>query len=146
MRADTAGNVEKLLRYCAEAKNRRFGVIDLAIGVDMTQAFNTAVAEIPESEWFRLNGKVDGKLEWANQEYAEVCYVPSWVGQSKKDLGYRYLTVRQPLGDEKSPKKKKESELPFQTMDMKSVKYKLTGMVTNRDLPGDDVIWWYRER
>lgn len=31
-------------------------------------------------------------------------------------------------------------------MEMESVKYKLTGMVTNRDLPGDNLIWWYRER
>ncbi len=146
LRSDTAGNVEKLLRYCAEGKNTRFGVIEFAIGVDVTQEFKKAVAEIPESEWFRLNRKVDGKLEWTNQEYAEVCFVPSWVGQSKKGPVYRYLAVRQPLGDEKSPKKKKESELPFQTMDMKSVKYKLTGMGTNRDLPGDDLIWWYRER
>jgi hypothetical protein len=146
VRSDTAGNVEKLLRYCAEAKNRRFGVIELAIGVDVTQEFKKAVTEIPESEWFRLNRKVNGKLEWTNQEYAEVCFVPNWVGQSKKGPVYRYLAVRQPLDDEKSPKKKKESELPFQTMEMKSVKYKLTGMVTNRDLPGDDLIWWYRER
>ena len=46
----------------------------------------------------------------------------------------------------KSAKKKKDSELPFQTMAMKSVTYKLTGIVTNSDLPGDDLIWWYRER
>ena len=31
-------------------------------------------------------------------------------------------------------------------MDMQRVKYKVTGLVTNRDLPGDNLIWWYRER
>ena len=75
-------------------------MIEFAIGVDVTQAFKTTVAEIPESEWFRLNRKVAGKLEWTNQEYAEVCFVPSWIGQSNEGPVYRYLAVRQPLGDD----------------------------------------------
>jgi hypothetical protein len=149
LRSDTAGNVEKLLRYCAEAKNKRFNLIEFAIGVDVTQEFKKAVAEIPESEWFRLNRKVNGELEWTNQEYAEVCFVPNWVGQSKNGPVYRYVAVREPLGENKRPKKTQKttkSELPFPTMDMQRVKYKVTGLVTNRDLPGDDLIWWYRER
>jgi hypothetical protein len=35
---------------------------------------------------------------------------------------------------------------PFQTMDWGSMKYKVTAVVTNRDIPGDEVIGWYRER
>ena len=31
-------------------------------------------------------------------------------------------------------------------MDWGAVKYKVTGVVTNRDMPGDEVIRWYRER
>ncbi len=147
LRSDTARYVENLLRYCGEAKNPRFGVIQFAIGVDVTQEFKKAVGEVPESEWFRLYRKVDGKLQWTNQEYAEVCFVPNWVGHSKKGPAYRYLAIRQPMEDERRPNKKnKESELPFQTMEMESVKYKVTGVVTNHDIPGDDLIWWYRER
>ena len=35
---------------------------------------------------------------------------------------------------------------PFPTMDWGSVKYKVTGMVTNLGLPAEEVISWYRER
>jgi len=31
-------------------------------------------------------------------------------------------------------------------MDWGAVKYKVTGVVTNRDFPGEEVIRWYRER
>jgi hypothetical protein len=149
LRSDSAGYVEKLLRYCAEAKNKRFGVIEFAVGTDVTQEFKKAVSEVAKSEWFRLNRKVDGRLHETNQEYAEVCFVPSWVGESKKGPVYRYIAIREPFVEEKRTKKRKqtkESELPFQTMDINRVKYKVTGVVTNRDLPGDELIWWYRER
>ena len=36
--------------------------------------------------------------------------------------------------------------LSFPTMDWGGVKHKVTGIVTNRDLPADELIWWYRER
>jgi hypothetical protein len=36
--------------------------------------------------------------------------------------------------------------LPFPTMDWGPVKYKVTGVVTNRDVAGDELIWWYRAR
>jgi hypothetical protein len=37
-------------------------------------------------------------------------------------------------------------QLPFPTLNMGEVRYKMTGVVTNRDLPGDDAIRWYRGR
>ena len=37
--------------------------------------------------------------------------------------------------------------LPFPTMEMAGKGWhKVTGVVTNRGLPGDDLIWWYRHR
>jgi hypothetical protein len=39
LRSDTAGYQHNLLRYCAKGENRRFGVIDFAIGCDVTQEF-----------------------------------------------------------------------------------------------------------
>jgi Transposase DDE domain group 1 len=39
LRSDTAGYQEELLLYCGEGKNPRFGVIEFAIGADVTEAF-----------------------------------------------------------------------------------------------------------
>ena len=36
MRSDTAGYQQEFLRYCAEGKDQGFGVIEFAVGVDVT--------------------------------------------------------------------------------------------------------------
>ena len=51
LRSDTAGYQEELLLYCGEGKDPRFGVIDFAIGADVTEAFRRAVLATAESEW-----------------------------------------------------------------------------------------------
>ncbi len=48
LRSDTAAYQQDLLKYCAEGKNRRFGVIEFAIGADVTAEFRQAVAQLPE--------------------------------------------------------------------------------------------------
>ena len=48
LRTDTAGYDHKLLQFCAEGYSR-FGVIEFAIGVDVTAAFQAAVAEVSGS-------------------------------------------------------------------------------------------------
>jgi hypothetical protein len=145
LRTDSAGYVEALLVYCAEGKNSRFGVIEFAVGADMTQEFKKAIAE-PETVWQPLSRKVNGKPVATGQEYAEVCFVPSWVGAKKHGPEYRFLAIREPLQPNKGARKTKEADLPFPTMDFGTVRYKVTGLVTNRTIPGDEVIWWYRER
>lgn len=89
LRSDTAGYQTELLRYCAEGRNERFGVIDFAIGVDVTEAFKTAVAEVPSAEWKPLRRMVKGHWQDTGQQWAEVCYVPNWAGHSKNtpDVG-----------------------------------------------------------
>ena len=39
-----------------------------------------------------------------------------------------------------------QQEFPFQTLEMQHNEYKLFGVVTNRDLPGNDLITWHRTR
>jgi Transposase DDE domain group 1 len=144
LRSDTAGYQQQLLLYCGEGKDPRFGVIDFAIGADVTEAFRTAVRATPEGAWKPLMRMVDGQPQQTDQEYAEVCYVPNWAGASRNRADYRFLAIREPLrqlalGD--------EAELPFpvQTFGTKGA-YKLFGVVTNKKDPGDQVIWWSRER
>ena len=144
MRSDTAGYQEELLLYCGEGKDPRFGIIEFAIGADVTEAFRAAVLATPESDWKPLVRMFDGQPQHTDQEYAEVCYVPSWAGHSKKRADYRFLAIREPLrqldlGDTEN--------LPFPTQAFgQKGTFKLFGVVTNRKDPGDQVIWWLRER
>jgi hypothetical protein len=144
LRSDTAGYQEELLLYCGEGKDPRFGVIEFAIGADVTEAFRAAVRATPEEAWKPLIRMVDDKPQQTDQEWAEVCFVPNWAGNSRKRADYRFLAIREPLrrlalGD--------EAQLPFPTQAFgpKGV-HKLFGVVTNRKGAGDGVIWWLRER
>jgi hypothetical protein len=146
LRSDTAAYIVELLKYCAEAQNKRFGVIEFAVGVDVTEAFRLAVREVPESDWHRLFRVVDGKKVDTGQEWAEVCFVPNWAGHKKHGPEYRYLAIREALEQPTLPGMDGQLNLPFPTMNWGPVRYKVTGIVTNRDLAGDELIWWYRGR
>jgi hypothetical protein len=143
-RGDTAANQKDLLRYCAEGKNERFGVIEFAVGVDMTAEFKRAVAEVAEGEWQSLEREVDGQRVKTEQEWAEVCFVPNWTAHRKEGPVYRYLAIRELLKQAELPGL--EAQLPFPSMSFGEKQYKVFGMVTNRDIPGDKLIWWHRLR
>ncbi len=147
LRSDTAGYQRELLQYCAEGKHPGFGVIEFAIGVDVTQEFKKTVLEVAEEEWHPLERVVGGKKVKTGQEWAEVCFVPNWVGSSKKGPDYRYLAIREPLQQAPLTGMEDQLELPFPTMGLPGKGWhKIFGVVTNRDLPGDQVIWWHRQR
>jgi hypothetical protein len=158
MRSDTAGYQWDLLKYCAEGRNERFGVIDFAVGVDVSPEFRKAVAQVAESDWQPLLRRVNGRLVDDGQQWAEVCFVPNDLATSKKGPTYRFLAIREPfhqtelpLPDPATQAAKTETQLPFPTMDLGPAsnrrRYKLFGAVTNRhEMPGADVIAWLRER
>jgi hypothetical protein len=151
LRSDTAAYQRDLLSYCAEGQNKRFGVIEFAIGVTVTPYFKDAVLSVKEEDWQPLYKKDEkGRLYKTNQDWAEVCFVPNWIGRSMKNPEYRYIGIRehfssQPYLPGLEPEVVQE-ELPFQTLVMKKGEYKIFGVVTNRDLPGSDLIGWYRQR
>jgi hypothetical protein len=146
LRSDAAGYQEDVLKYCAEGKNERFGVIDFAIGAPVNEAFKRAVAEVAQGDWRPLYRKMGEKLVSTGQEYAEVCFVPTWAGRKKHGPSYRYLAIREALEQQALFGLDDQLSLPFQTMNWGRVKYKVTGMVTNRDCAADEIIWWYRGR
>lgn len=147
LRSDTAGYDHRLLQYCAEGKHERFGVIGFAVGADVTDAFKAAVSEVVESEWCPLHREKNGERVETEQEYAEVCYVPTWAGRSKKGPSYRFVAIRERFCMQLGlPDVAVQQALPFQTMEMGGCPYKLFGVVTNRDLPGEELIRWYRGR
>ena len=147
LRTDTAGYEWDLLKYCAEGKNERFGVIPFCVGVDVTAAFKAAVAQVQSSEWRPLLRKADGMEIDTGQQYAEVCFVPNEVATKKHGPEYRFLAIREPLAQLELPGVENQGELPFPTMDFQgSGRHKLFGVVTILDWPGDEVIWWHRQR
>ena len=145
-RSDTAGYQQELLRYCAEGKHPRFGVIEFAVGVDVTPAFKAAVAEVAPEDWRPLTRTVDGQAQVTDQEWAEVCFVPEWVARGKEGTVYRYLATREVVAQRPLPGLEEEVQLPFPTITLQEQQYKLHGVVTNLTWAGDAVIWWLRER
>ncbi|MBM3157997.1 MAG: IS1380 family transposase [Chloroflexi bacterium] len=143
-RGDTAANQKDLLQYCAEGRNERFGVIKFAVGVDVTAEFKRAVAEVAEEEWRPLEREVDGKMVKTEQEWAEVCFVPNWTAHRKEGPTYRYIAIRELLEQAELPGL--EAQLPFPSMSFGEKRYKVFGMVSNRDIPGDKLVWWHRGR
>ena len=146
VRSDSAGFQQEFLLYCGEGKDPRFGVIEFAVSADVTEAFRAAVLATAESEWKPLIRRFDGQPQETGQEWAEVCFVPSWAGHSRKLADYRFLAIREPL-------RQPEGEpgdtalLPFPTQQFgRKGTYKLFGVVTNRTDEGDKVIWWLRKR
>ena len=147
IRSDTAGYQHDLLKYCEMGKNRRFGRIEFAIGCSVTPEFKKAVAEVQESEWKPLYKTIEGKKYKTGTEWAEVCFVPSAIGNSKKGPEYRYLAKREAMVEQLPlPGMEPQQQLPFQTMDMDAKRYKLFGMVTNMDWEGGELINWHHGR
>jgi len=146
LRSDTAGYQHDLMSYCAEAKNKRFGVIEFAIGAKMSDPFKYEISLIEEPDWHRIYRKVDDELVDTGQEYAEICYVPSELTKKKDGPSYRYIAIREPLSQPDLPEMDLQQSFTFPTMDFGRTKYKVTGIVTNRDIAVDDLIWWYRQR
>ncbi len=145
LRSDTAGYQHDLLKYCAKGENRRFGVIEFAIGCNVTKEFKQAVAQV--EEWEPIYKTAYGKKYKTGVEWAEVCYVPSAIGHSKKGPEYRYLAKREVLDKQQElPGMDRQIELPFPTMDIKSQRYKVFGMVTNMDWEGEKLIHWLHKR
>lgn len=148
LRADSASYQREILHYCAAGEDQRFGKIEFAIGTDVTKAFKEAAASVEESDWRPLQKEVQGQMVATGQEWAEVCYVPNWTVQKKDSPEYRFIAIREPLREQLTLTElgAVQPTLPFPTMAFNHKRYKITGLVTNRDLPGDEVIWWYRGR
>jgi len=147
LRSDTAGYQHELLRYCAEAINERFGVIEFAIGVDVTPAFKLAVAKVKETKWYPLYQEIGpGYKIKTNQEWAEVCFVPNGLATKKDGPNYRFIAIREFL-EQKELFDADTKQLPFPTMEFNEQgRYKVFGIVTNRTDPGEELISWQRER
>ena len=147
LQSDTAGYQRELLRYCAEGRDERFGVIDFAVGVDVTVEFTRAVSEVEDDQWHVLSRKVGECRFDTGQQWAEVNFVPEWIGRSKKNPEYRFIAIREPLNEQPLPGMETQLELPFPAMRLgDGAWHKVFGLVTNLDFTGDELVWWSRQR
>ncbi len=144
LRSDTAGYQKDLLLCCGAGRDKVFGVIEFAVGTNVTAEFRRAALAAAEAEWRALDRVFDGQRQATGQEWAEVCHVPSWVGESKTRADYRFLAIREPL-EQLEPGDGDQLPFPTAAFALRG-RSKLFALVTNRDLPGDEVIWWSRER
>ena len=58
-------------------------MIGFAVGVDVTREFKEAAARVAGDEWRELEREDGGGPAKTGQEYAEVNFVPNWIGHSK---------------------------------------------------------------
>ena len=147
LRSDAAGYQHELLRYCAEGRDERFGVIEFAVGLNVTPEFRRAVSEVAEQDWHAPHRRLGATWVETGQQWAEVNFVPDWIAYSKKNPEYRFIAIREPLSEQPLPGMELQLELPFPVMRLAGgAWHKVSGLVTNRDLPGDETIRWYRQR
>jgi hypothetical protein len=122
-------------------------VIEFAIGCNVTKEFKKAVREVEESEWKPLYKEINGIRVKTKTEWAEVCFVPNVIGNSKKGPEYRYIAKRESLNIQKMlPGMAEQLELPFPTMNVDEKNYKVFGIVTNMDWDGEELINWLHKR
>jgi hypothetical protein len=147
LRSDTAGYQHELMRWCEKGESKRFGRIEFAIGCDVTQEFKKAVRELEEQDWQPLYKTIEGQRIKTNQQWAEVCFIPTEIAHSKHAPSYRYLAIREVLGSMELPGLHlAESILPFPTLQIDTQRYKIFGLATNMDWEGGELIHWHRQR
>jgi hypothetical protein len=108
LRSDSAGYQEEMMKYCAEGKDERFGVIDFTISCPVTKEFREAVKAVPQEEWKPVVKVVERNgikyFRETGQEYADVVYVPQWAGYSKSGAEYRFIAIREKFKGQMTPK------------------------------------------
>jgi len=163
LRSDTAGYQEALLRYCAEGKNERFGVIDFTISCKITEGFKQAAKSAAEKDWKPVlkvvTKNVITEQKETGQEWAEVAYVPDWSLKSKAE--YRFIAIRErtELRKGENPAQLTLSEVindmegeneqlkRLHVTEMKNLAYKLFGIVTNlQETDGGKIVEFHHER
>ncbi len=98
-------------------------------------------------DWQPLYREVNGQMQETGRQWAEVCFVPSKIGHSKKGPEYRYLATREELRQAELPGvQKSDEEYLFPVMQLKGQRYKVFGIVTNMDWAGQELIPWLYER
>lgn len=140
MRQDTAAYQTDVMAWCERAKEHpKYGRILFTISADITAALREEIRRT--ATWTTEYAMRGGKQVKTGREWAELMYVPHEQAMlADIFLPFRYIVVREKLGDQlrlldvDSPSQQtdKLTGLPFPTMTMENVAYKIGAIVTNR--------------
>jgi hypothetical protein len=154
VRSDTAAYQHEFLQWMAdEAQHPKWGVIDFAVGCDVTPSFKKAVAEVGESDWKWIYQEDEGGYQTrTKRQWAEVCFVPNEMVKSGRNKVLRFLATRELLEEQALPGQDEQYQqaLPFPTVTCAAKRYKVFGVVTDLKesdgWTGEKVIGWLYER
>jgi hypothetical protein len=127
VRGDTALYEQKLLRFLDRQD------IEFGISADLTRELRQEIEKLDEKAWKRLESR-DGGVAKEEKWWAEVPFVPEEPGARKGERPFRYVAIRLP------PK------LVQLDLFEKPPETRYVSIVTNRDLPGPELIHWQREK
>ncbi len=148
LRSDTAAYQEDLIIFCEDSQKHKLIDVDYIIGVSVCQSLKDEIKKIEKEDWeiFEEKGKNKTEKSTRFRKWAEVGYVPDWVVKRPKDEKYRFLVVREPIGQPEFPGLP-EPKLPFPSVVLeKNQRYKIHVIVTNKDDLGSEVIKEYYGR
>ena len=155
MRQDTAAYQTDVLAWCErEREHPQYGRILFTISADVTSALRDEIKKL--TEWTPECRVKGSKSERTGREWAEVVFVPNSQAMLTDIFEpFRYLVLRERLSEQLSlpdleaPSQEtgKSTGLPFPTMTLSGVAYKVHALVTNRrSEPASDLIRWHYER
>jgi hypothetical protein len=149
LRMDSAGYQHDVLRFCATGDEGRRDIIEFSVSNDMTEEFRAAVVKIAEEDWHPLYRMERGRQVATGQEWAEVEYVPNKIAFTGKVKPYRYMAIRELVKQNVLPgmdDSEVQISLPFATVVCQGKTYRVKGIVTNREIAGEELIKWHYAR
>jgi hypothetical protein len=141
-RSDSAGYQYELMDYCEKGEHSHFGRIEFAISCDISEGFKRSVVDVKPEEWKDIYRDIGSGIKIkTGQQWAELDYVGSINSPD-----YRYIAIRERKEYQRCLPGFGEPVLPFPHYEEYSVRYKLSGLVTNMDWCGEELIHWSRKR
>lgn len=155
MRQDSAAYQTEVMAWCErEREHPAFGRILFTISADVTPAMRQEIAKV--TDWSPEMRNPRGKQEPTGREWAEVMFVSN-AEALLTDIfePFRFIVMRERLDDQlrlidvdpPTSQTDKLTGLPFPSMVIGNVAYKIGAIVTNRrDMDASELIRWHYER
>ncbi len=150
VRQDTAAYQTDFLAWCErEREHPKYGRLLFTISADISRELRQAIEK--ETEWKPLTRAVRGESPQVKREYAEIVFVPgAQAVLSDIREPFRYIAIRERMSAQLSLLEgdaPDQSQLPFPTMTVDKVRYKVHAIVTNRrEDDAQELIRWHYER
>jgi hypothetical protein len=148
MRQDTAAYQTDVLAWCErEWEHPEYGRIPFTISADMTTALRCEIKKV--TQWQPEFRERRGSRMETGREWAEVVFVPnSHAVLTDIKEPFRYIVLRERMSEQLSLMESEEANVGgVPVMDMGSMRYKLSAIVTNRrSEPAEELIRWHYAR